>query len=164
MREVRIPQAQLFRSVTAQVRVHGIADANEIFEDGAAGRRVQVERDAALAVIERLEEEAVALGLVGRHGAGDVAARTRIFDLDDVGAEFGELDRTERSGAELLDGEDAKVGERPHAFFARGRIHLIGHLRNTVGGGFGRSPRRDGFARRRIHYGAIVSRGSRPRL
>src|SRR4029079_18112425 len=69
----------------------------------------QVERDALLAAVEGLEEQRVLAVLIGRDGARDVAAGLRILDLDDLGAEVGELQRPERSGTELLDRDDPEV-------------------------------------------------------
>jgi hypothetical protein len=52
---------------------------------------------------------------MGRDESPDVPARTGVLDLDDLCPELGQLDRTERSGAVLLDREDAQVGEREPA-------------------------------------------------
>ena len=71
----------------------------------------EVERDAPLVAVEGLEEERVLALLVRRHVAADVAARGRVFDLDHLGAEVGELQRRPRTGAVLLDREHADVCE-----------------------------------------------------
>jgi hypothetical protein len=52
---------------------------------------------------------------VGRHVAPDVAADRRVLDLDHLGPEVGEVQRPERTGAELLDGHDADVLQWLHA-------------------------------------------------
>ena len=73
----------------------------------APGLRVrEIERDAALVVAERLEEERVLALLEGRHVAAHVAATARILDLDHVGAEVGEVHAAPRAGAVLLDRDD----------------------------------------------------------
>ena len=74
----------------------------------------QIEREALLVAVERLEEERVLALLEGRHVAADVAAGGRVLDLDHLGAEVGELESAPRAGAELLDGEDADVSQRQH--------------------------------------------------
>ena len=78
-----------------QVAEHRVGPAHEVFEHRSPGVGAQVEADAALAPIERFEEQAVfALG-EGRHVAPDVAAGARILDLDDIGAQIGELQTAE---------------------------------------------------------------------
>ena len=53
---------------------------------------------------------------IGRDVARDVAAGRRVLDLDDLGAEVGELQRPQRARTELLDRDDPEVGEwRRHA-------------------------------------------------
>jgi hypothetical protein len=48
----------------------------------------------------------------------DVAAVLEVLDLDDLGAEIGEVLRAEGTGAVLLDGDDPDAGERQaHAGF-----------------------------------------------
>ena len=46
--------------------------------------------------------------------AAHVAAVGRVLDLDDLGAEIGELHRAVRARAILLDGDDAHSGKRQH--------------------------------------------------
>ncbi len=80
----------------------------------------EIERDAALATVERLEEQGVLAVLERRHVTADVARRRWILDLDDLGAEVGELERPPRTCAELLHGDDPDVRERQgHAITAR---------------------------------------------
>ena len=88
----------------------------------------EIERDAALVVAERLEEERVLALLVGRHVAAHVAATARILDLDHVGPEVGEMHAAPRAGAVLLDRDDPDVLERrpPHARGAEVRDAGVG--------------------------------------
>ena len=112
--QVVVGQPQLRRLVAAQVRVDDVGAAHQVLEDVARLRVAQVERDAPLVAVERLEEERVlALG-ERRHVAADVAAGGRVLDLDHVGAEVGELQRAPGPGAELLDREDPDVSQRLH--------------------------------------------------
>jgi hypothetical protein len=62
----------------------------------------------------RLREQRVVIGGVWRYGAADVAVLGWVLDLDDVGAEIGEVQGAEGAGAVLLDGQDpyASEGER----------------------------------------------------
>ena len=104
------------RLVAAQVREDDVDGGDEVVEDLAPALVAQVERDAALVAVERLEEERVLALLVRRDVAPDVAAGRRVLDLDDVRAEVGELERRPRPRPELLDGEDPDAGEgRRHA-------------------------------------------------
>ena len=75
----------------------------------------QVERDALLAAVERLEEERVFALLERRDVAPHVAAGRGVLELDHLGAEVGQLERRPRPRAELLDGDDPNVGERKRA-------------------------------------------------
>ena len=59
---------------------------------------------------------------MGRDVAADVAGRLGILDLDDLGAEVGEVHTAERPGAVLLDGDDPHVGQR---VFHRGRRGIL---------------------------------------
>ena len=91
-------------------------------------RRAQVQGHAALVAVEGLEVHRVLPRLLRRHVAADVAAGAGVLDLDHVGAEIGELHRRPRPGAELLDGEDADVGERRDGSHCPGvttwRVHI----------------------------------------
>ena len=83
----------------------------------------EVERDALLPAVERLEEERVLALLEGRHVPAHVARGPRILELHDLGAEVGELEGAPRPCTELLDGKDSDVGEgkahRPDATDSR---------------------------------------------
>ena len=113
MLEVGEADPQLLRLVAAQVRDERVGHADEVLEDAARLGTAEVERERALVAVEALEEERVGPVLVRRDVARDVAADGRVLDLDHVGAEIGELHRPVRAGAELLDRDDANVGERP---------------------------------------------------
>ena len=86
---------------------------------GAAQQRVQVlaiglgpeiEGDAALALVEEHEDDAVARRVAADQIAAGLAARR--LDLDDVGAEPGEDLRRRRSGLVLGEIDDAHAGQR----------------------------------------------------
>src|SRR5262249_7370704 len=110
--DVPVAQAELRRLVAAQVREDGVALAHKVLEDRACVGVAEVERDASLVAVEGLEVERALVLLVRRHVAADVAARRGILALDHLGAEVCELQRSPRARAELLDREDAQVGER----------------------------------------------------
>ena len=114
MPQLLVGQPEPRRAVAPQVAEQRVRDLDEVAEDGGAFRRAQVEREAALAAIERLEEEAVLLLGVGGHVAAHVAAGRRILDLDHVRPEVGEVQRRERAGPVLVDGDHAQPLERPH--------------------------------------------------
>ena len=108
-------QSQPCRLVSAEVRVDDVGDAHEVLEHGARFGMAQIQREALLVAVERLEEERVLALLERRHVAADVAAGGRVLDLDHLGAEVGELESAPGPGAELLDREDADVSQRQHA-------------------------------------------------
>jgi hypothetical protein len=110
--EVGVADAQPLGAVAAQVAVDGVCCPYHPLEDGARLGMREVERDAALVVAERLEEERVLALLERRHVAAHVAAAAGILDLDHVRAEIGELHAAPRAGAVLLDRDDRDVGER----------------------------------------------------
>ena len=113
MLEIGEADPQPLRLVAAEVRHERVRDADEVLEDAARLRAPEVERERALVAVEALEEERVGALAVGRDVARDVPSYGRVLDLDHVGAEIGELHRPVRAGAELLDRDDAHVGERP---------------------------------------------------
>src|ERR1019366_5710805 len=100
--------------VATQIRVHDVADTDEVFEDRSSAGRPEIQSEAALVAVEGLEEEAVLTFLRRRDVAADVAPGRRVLDLDDIGAKVGELHAPARSGSVLLDGDNAQVLERPH--------------------------------------------------
>ena len=112
MREVFVAQPETRRLVAAEVREDDIGAGNEPEQHLAARVGSQVELDALLAAVEGLEEERVLAFLERWHVPGHVPACPGVFDLDDLRAELGELERRPRPGAELLDRENADVPER----------------------------------------------------
>ena len=115
--EVGVADAQLLGPVAAQVAEDGVGAAHDVLEDRPGLRVREVERDAALVVAERLEEERVLALLERRNVAADVAPAARILDLDHVGAQVGQVHAAPRARAVLLDRDDRDVLERrlPHA-------------------------------------------------
>src|SRR5262249_39345996 len=112
--EVGVPDAEPRGDVAPQVRVHDVGDAHQVLEDLAAGGAAEVEREAPLVAVEGLGEEAVLAGLARRHVPRYVAPGGGVLDLDDLRAQVRELERAERAGAVLLEGEDADVLQRPN--------------------------------------------------
>src|SRR5262249_2523002 len=104
--QLRAGQPEPLRLVTAEVGEHCVAGAHDVLEHRSRIRMAEVEGDAALAAVERLEEEGVLALLERGHVAADVAATGWILDLDHVRTEVGELQRRPRAGPELLDGDD----------------------------------------------------------
>ena len=112
--QVGVPDAELRRDVAAQVGVDGVGAADQVVEHLAPGVGPDVEQHRRLVLVERLEEQRVAVLRVRRDVAPDVAARRRVLDLDDLGPELGEVHRPERPGAVLLERDDPDVLERLH--------------------------------------------------
>src|SRR5262245_2207492 len=113
--QVVIPQTELRRLVAPQVREERVGAAHEVLEDGPRVRLTQVECKAALVAVEALEEERASVHLERRDGAANVPANGRILDLDDLGAEIGELHGSPGPGPELLERQHPDVLERLHA-------------------------------------------------
>ena len=121
-REGRMRQPQLAGLVAAQVVHHRVGALGQGMENTLPLGRLEVEREALLAAVEGLEEQAVvATEEMGPRLAGIVAAGAaracRRLDLDDLRAHVGHVQRTERSGAVLLHRENPDAVER------RGRAH-----------------------------------------
>ena len=117
-----VGEPQFVGLVTAQVVQHGIRLGDQPMEGFLPGRRLQVQCDAALVEVERLEEMAVVLAEeIRAHAARGIAALFAVLDLDDVGTEIGEVHGAERSGAERLE------GQHTNAFQGQvRRVHQIG--------------------------------------
>src|SRR6185437_16789415 len=82
-------------------------------ERGASGLGLDVEGDAALVEIPRLEVLAVGLTEQKRTGvARRVAADRGILDLDDLRAQIGEDHRPVGTRPELLQRQNARPGQR----------------------------------------------------
>ena len=102
-------EAELARPVRQAVVHERVGGRDQLAAPLAPLRRLEVERDRALAAVERVEVAALA-GLERVVAAPFVAARR--LDLDHVGAEVGEEHRRERGGHVLPVVEDAEAGER----------------------------------------------------
>ena len=158
MAQLLVGEPQPRRTVAAQVAEQRVRHLDEVAEDRAALGRPQVQCEAALAAVERLEEEAVLLLGVRRHVASHVAADGRILDLDDVRAEVGEVQRRERPGPVLGDRDHAQPLERPSP-------HLVcAHAASPSGGRRGSSTeRRKESTGSPRWFSAIVSTSRTPR-
>jgi hypothetical protein len=91
MLEGVVRDAEALGDIAPQVGVDGVAVPDEVLEHRPADGMAEVEGDASFVAVERLEEQRVLTVLVGRHIAAHVAAGARILDLDDVGAQVGEV-------------------------------------------------------------------------
>ena len=117
-----VRQAELVGLVAAQVVQHGIRFRHESPERFLARGGFQVQRDAALVEVERLEEVTVVLTQeIRTHAARGIATLLAILDLDDIGAEIGQIHRAEGARAERLERQDADTLQRQV-----GRVHQIG--------------------------------------
>ena len=115
MLELVVGDADLLGHITAQVGVHSVAGADEVFEHRSPARGRKIERERSFVAIEALEEQRVLALVVRRDVAADVAAHTGVLDLDDIRAEVGQMQAAERAGTVLLEGDDADVFQWPHA-------------------------------------------------
>src|SRR6185437_13022023 len=110
-----ISEAQALRLVAAQIVEDAVGFFCQRMEDLARGFLLEVERQAALVAVEALKEVTVVLTQEERPDAArHVAALGGVLDLDDLGAQIGELHRAIGSGAVLLDGDDAHAPKRRH--------------------------------------------------
>ena len=110
--EAGIVEPERARQIAAQVVDEGVRAARQALQDLAAARFLQVQRQAALVAAEGLVEEAVAVFGVGQDMAAHLAAGLVVLDLDDVGAEVGEVHGAEGGRAVLFDGDDGEPFER----------------------------------------------------
>ena len=94
---------------------HDVGGLRQLHEDRDALRVLEIERDRALVAVQVLEIRPVA-----RAAHGVLLEAGRRFDLDDVGAEVGELAHAGRPGAHARQVEDAKARER-------GGSRYVGH-------------------------------------
>ena len=116
-----VRQAQFVRLVATQIVHHRIGLSDQAAQDAQPFGVLQVQRQAALAAIERLMEMTVAgAEIVRPDGTADIAAFRRVFDFDDLGAEIGEQHAAERPGAILLDRQHRHAIQRQ-----RPRIHQM---------------------------------------
>jgi hypothetical protein len=103
-------------------------------EHGQAARVGEVESDAPLVAVERLEIEAVAIADRERSDvACRIAAVARALDLDDVRTEVAEQRRRERAGAELTNRQDANAVERQTRILHAAGVASARRARNTRG-------------------------------
>src|ERR1043165_1027113 len=110
-----VGDAQPLGLIATQIVEPRIGRAHQLVEYAARLRVLQVEREAALVAVERLEEMAVARPEVVRADrAADVAALRRVLDLDHLGAEVAQQHAAERPSPVLLDRDDADAGKREH--------------------------------------------------
>ena len=107
-----VGETKVLEDVASQIGIDSVRVATQFVKDFLAGRALEVEQHAALASVEGIEIEAVRAALPGRDVAADIAAGRGILQPDDVGAEVGQVKGPERSGAELLDGDDPDARER----------------------------------------------------
>ena len=121
--EIGVREAEAGDLVAAQVAEHRVGVGHQQVERRAVAVACEVERHRPLPAVEDLEEDRVLAGLERRDVAADVAVGPGILDLDDLGAEVGELERGPGACAELLDGEDPDAIERqPPAHVTSRRI------------------------------------------
>ncbi len=114
-----VSEPELRRHVAAKVAGDRIRRFDERMEDFLALRSREVERQAPLVPIDALKEQAGARAVsVADEERPDrprhVAAVVRVLDLDDLGAEVGEVLRAPGAGAVLLDRQDPHAGKGKH--------------------------------------------------
>ena len=107
-----IGETKVLEDIASQVGIDGLRAATQFAKDVLTSGALEVEEHAALASVEGIEIEAVGAALPWRDVAADVAPGGGILQPDDVRAEVGQVKGPERSGAELLDGNDADARER----------------------------------------------------
>jgi hypothetical protein len=103
-------QAEALERVGREVLRQHVGAAHERAQAGAIRVGAEVEHDAALALIEQHEDDAVALVVAADQMPAGLAAGR--LDLDDVGAEPGEDLCRRRSGFVLREIDDADSLER----------------------------------------------------
>src|SRR5580704_2479349 len=112
-RQIFVIESELDRQIAAQIVERGVGGSREVEKDLFAIGLLEVERNRFLVAVERLVEVTVVLAKKMRTDLpADVAALTRVLDLDDFGSEVGEMLRTEWAGAILLDRQDTNAVER----------------------------------------------------
>ena len=116
LRQILVAEAERLERAGPVVLDEHVGGRDQLLQDLAAALGLQVERDRAL--VRGLRQEAGAhLGVVQfLVGAGRAALVriVRIVDLDDVGAEHGELIGGERPGQHMRHVDDANSFERTH--------------------------------------------------
>ena len=105
---------QLGGDVAAQVGVDGVGDPHQVLEHPPAGRGGRSSERLRLFRLNVSKNRLSSPSLNGRDVAADVAAGARVLDLDDLGAEVGQVQAAVGAGAVLLEGEDPDVFQGPH--------------------------------------------------
>ena len=98
-------QAEARQGAGREVLRQHVGAAQQVAQVAAIGVGAEIEHDAALALVEQHEDDAVALASPPIRWRLGLAARR--LDLDDVGAEPGEDLRRRRSGLVLRQVDDA---------------------------------------------------------
>ena len=110
--EVAPGEAEGLGLIASKVPEHRLAARGQISKYLLPRRRLEIELQAPLVAVEALVEVAVAGPEEERPDPPpELAPLRRVLDLDDVGAEVGEIGRAERTRAVLLHGEDPEPGE-----------------------------------------------------
>jgi hypothetical protein len=115
--EARIPGAQLVPAhadalgdARREVLDHDVGRVGELLRDAALLRVLEIQREAALAAVGRIEIVFVVLGAPAvAPDPAQLVAVERLFELHDVGAHVGQHERAVRPG------DDAGEIEHPHA-------------------------------------------------
>src|SRR5690606_21504656 len=111
-RERLVVDPQLLRRAASEALQHHVGLAREAVRDRHALGRLQVQRNAALVVVDRQEDRRFALVL--RQPAARVVPDAGWLDLDDVGAQLAQVLGAERARQNLGEIEDPDVLERSH--------------------------------------------------
>ena len=124
-RQALVVEAVLGEPAELEILDHHVGARRELLDDALAVRRLEVDRDRALAavageIVGRAETAAVLVLHEGRAPAAGVVARAGALDLDHVGAEIGE--RLAGPGT----GEDA--GKLEHANARERALLRTGHI------------------------------------
>ena len=105
-----VGETETHGEITAEIVVDDSRGRKKPMEYGDPARVGEVERDALLVAVERLEVQAVAVAdREGSDVACRIAAVAGALDLHDVRTEVAEQRRRERAGTELTNGQDANA-------------------------------------------------------
>ncbi len=106
-----VPDAERVDHAGAEALDDDVGAPREGEERPAAARVLEVDRDRALVAVHRPVERAC--GPAVRAERARIVAGTGVLDLDDVGAQIGEMERAHRPGQQPRQVEHAHAGERP---------------------------------------------------
>ena len=109
MAKIRVSEAQSSRMVAAQVAKDDVDRLRQTLEHLPSGIAAQIQRNAPLAAIQRLEQERILIGLKRGHIPRNVPTGERVLNLDHFSAEVQQLERGPRAGPKLLEGEHTHV-------------------------------------------------------